>query len=142
MAEYIDGIVDTLGNNLELVDTQARTDIAQINNSLTKKTTTLTVPNNQYSVVSYNQVEKSGNIVIVRFGGNLSSTIAGLNALIATLPEGYRPSSTAEVQIFTNYAQTTPSIYHATIYTDGTIKTNIGGSTVSDRMYINVMFCI
>ena len=36
MAEYIDGIVDTLGNNLELVDTQARTNIAQINNSLTK----------------------------------------------------------------------------------------------------------
>lgn len=36
MAEYIDGIIDTLGNNLEIVDSQARTDIEQINSSLTQ----------------------------------------------------------------------------------------------------------
>ena len=39
MSEYADGFIDSLGTNIELIDSQARASITQINNSLTQKTT-------------------------------------------------------------------------------------------------------
>ena len=36
MSEYADGFIDSLGTNIELIDSQARASITQINNSLTQ----------------------------------------------------------------------------------------------------------
>ena len=142
MSEYADGFIDSLGTNIELIDSQARASITQINNSLTQKKTTATLPENVYSNVGINQVERSGNTVIVTLGLTITSSIAGVNGLIATLPVGYRPSARVNLPCYGTYYSTNVGFWKVFISSDGTIKTDIGSGTLTGTIYINFSFTV
>ena len=108
-----------------------------LSNSLTQKTSTLTVPQNVYGAVAANRVERSGNIVIVTLYAGISNAIAGAGGLIATLPEGYRPNAEISKTIFGTY-NNIAGFYHITIRTNGQIITSIGSaSTLSGNITLD-----
>ena len=113
-----------------------------INSSLAQKKTTATLPENVYSNIGINQVERSGNIVIVTLGLTISSSIAGVNGLIATLPVGYRPSARVNLPCYGTYYSSNVGFWKVFISSDGTIKTDIGSGTITGTIYIHFSFTV
>ena len=128
------------GTNISATTTEGA--IKEVNNSLTQKKTTATLPENVYSNVGINQVERSGNTVIVTLGLTITSSIAGVNGLIATLPVGYRPSARVNLPCYGTYYSTNVGFWKVFISSDGTIKTDIGSGTLTGTIYINFSFTV
>lgn len=84
-------------------------------------------------------LKKSGKVVSLYIDGTITTALAGTGALIATLPEGFRPKS-AFYQLFTARYLTDQyqGAYTVVVNTDGTIKTATGGGTFEN----NQSFCI
>ena len=81
---------------------------------------------------------KMGNVLTINGRVNLADTVAGLNGLIMTLPEGSRPASD-NVQYFYAYStsySSAPAEAAFVVRPDGTIKTNMGSSSFDANSYI------
>ena len=94
-------------------------------------------PANTYSSIYTNNIRKSGNVATINFNAALSGTLAGSGAVVCTLPEGYRPSSSSIIGIYTTYGGgSTKEFYTGTLSTNGNITTNIGSLTISGSVRI------
>lgn len=81
---------------------------------------------------------KMGNVLTINGRVNLADSVAGLNGLIMTLPEGSRPAADT-VQFFYAYASSynsAPAEAAFAVRSDGTIKSNMGSSTFDASSYI------
>lgn len=106
-------------------------DVVSYLNSNLVNDSTVTSPQNQYSSVALAKVYKIyDKIAIISFKGVLNSSLAGRNALLFTLPSGYRPSTVKSASCYTAYNDVA-GFYNMAINTDGTVTTNIGSGTVT-----------
>ena len=106
-------------------------DVSTLSGKLTSQTSTPTFPTGTSGSVD---VEKAGNIVVINGYVSSTSATAGLNGLMMTLPEGYRPSSNKNILIYTTYGSN-PGFYKGIISTNGQVLTNVGGSTIPANAY-------
>ena len=97
--------------------------------------------------VSHLQLRKIGNICTINGYAEIASgqSIAGANATILTVPEGYRPSANTfaygRVIVYGSYNDTyTPIICN--LNTNGTLVTNYGSGTITKAIYFNLTYII
>lgn len=103
---------------------------------------TITYPTSQYTDEPRWSLSKSGNIVTGTFMGNLASEIAGQTAIIATLPEGFRPKGrNVHIPGFTKYGSA-ESMYWFRVNTNGNITSETGKQKMSARVMIQFAFAI
>lgn len=125
-----------------LSETDVQGAIDSLSNSLTQKTSTLTLPTSQYSTTPLNTIERSGNTVVVCLYAVVSNAITGMSGLIATLPVGYRPTANIHRTIYGSYGGNVGN-YYIRINTDGTIVTEIGSaSQLSGTINLNITFIV
>ena len=81
------------------------------------------------------------NLLIFNLRLEISGTIAGNGAVIATLPSGCRPSDTVSINLQAKY-NNTDGMFTFKIYSNGNIQSNIGSGTLSGNIYFNNVVCI
>ena len=103
---------------------------------------TITYPTSQYTSEPRWSLSKSGNIVTGTFLGSLASEIAGARAIIATLPEGFRPiGHNVSISGFTKYGNA-ESMYWFAVNANGTITSETGTQSMSGKVMIQFAFAI
>ena len=86
-------------------------------------------------------LKRSGNICVLRTRLEISGTVAGNNATIATIPDGFRPSSTLSVSVYATYANTN-GFFTMVINPSGQIITATGSKTFSSYIFFDLVYMI
>ena len=105
-------------------------------------TDNMTIPSEVFSSSPAKMLHRSQNIVKLYIDGNLSSTLAGNDGVICTLPTGFRPSSQRYVMIYGKYGTGDYKACRGLIKADGTVNTAHGSSTFSGSIGIDTTFFI
>ena len=129
-------------NNLNNTVWSHTTSINNLSNSLNTitKTSTSTASATSGTGIQWNQVEKASNVVHIFL--QLSRTIPGKgSAHVATLPAGYRPSSTKKGMCFMSNGDF-DSIYPFTIDSSGHITITNQGSVDMVNFILKATFCV
>jgi len=106
------------------------------------RTTGVAIPGPSITIVEQ-AIERAGHVVTINIQLTSSATIAN-NALIVTLPVGFRPSQTIQaMMLHTQAGDTTASTAITTgieIRTNGEIRNNGGHSRIVNRKRLNFAF--
>ena len=110
-----------------------------INSKIASQAGTVTVAQN----VTINEMvcQKAGNIVTLNGAVTLTGSFAGKDALLFTLPVGFRPSSLVEFFTYSTYNGTN-GMFHFRVKTNGEVVTQVGAGNVTGVVFINLSFCI
>ena len=120
-----------VGNNASAINT--------LNSKIASQAGTVTVAQN----VTINEMvcQKAGNIVTLNGAVTLTGSFAGKDALLFTLPVGFRPSSLVEFFTYSTYNGTN-GMFHFRVKTNGEVVTQVGAGNVTGVVFINLSFCI
>ena len=148
--DEVDALISALGvnslkstvNNLNSTVGSHTTSINNLSNSLNTitKTSISSASATSGTSIQWNQVEKASNVVHLFL--QLSRTIPGKrSAHVATLPAGYRPSSTKKGMCFMSNGDF-DSIYPFTIDSSGHITISNQGSVDMVNFVLKATFCV
>lgn len=91
------------------------------------------------TVMQYQTIRRSGNVVTLCMRLQLTADVAGNGGLLCTLPDGFRPSSNVRIHIMTNRGSLDAALsyhYTAVIGTDGSITTGYGTAPLASGKYV------
>ena len=89
------------------------------------------------SETTVRRVQKSGNIVAISLNASPTQDLPGQNAVIGTVPEGYRPSADVVCVLYGKYGNNYWA-FSGKIKTNGQIVTNTGGSSFTQGVLIGI----
>lgn len=87
----------------------------------------------------YVYLKRTGNVCVLRGRLSIDSSIAGINATVGTLPDGYRPAEIVRAYMYSTYANTN-GYFQFRINPSGEMLTEIGSSTLTGNIYLDLVF--
>lgn len=84
-------------------------------------------------------IKRTGKLCVVRGNLRISGTVAGNNATIGTLPEGFRPSQSMYPRLWSTY-NNTDGFFSFTVTPTGLIISGTGSNTFSGYIYLDMVF--